>query len=258
MLKALSYLSLNRLVHWWKMHRNAKFLGVPFYRRASFLPPHSVIINGQAVELLFLDEEGTKWDFISIFLEDIYGLKTTRGDIRSILDIGGNMGFFSVAARNQFPHSKIHCYEPNRDLFKFVTVQARTNNFGFFPEAVGGHCGSVSMDFSAGGDSNLGRTIDDASGPVPKISLDDAVERLGGSVDLLKLDCEGAEWEMFREGRCWAAISALRMEYHLFNGETHQFLRETLRSIGFTLQSHQFSERSHYGHVHAVNDKVAQ
>jgi FkbM family methyltransferase len=46
-------------------------------------------------------------------------------------------------------------------------------------------------------------------------SLASAVEALGGA-DLLKLDCEGAEWDLFETVDVWRRIAAITMEYHLW------------------------------------------
>ena len=83
------------------------------------------------------------------------------------------------------------------------------------------------------GDSNLARTVANSDGSVPQVSLATAVERLGGTVDLLKLDCEGAEWEMFDPAEPWQHIRNIRMEYHLFHGETVQDVERNLNGLGF-------------------------
>jgi FkbM family methyltransferase len=236
-----------------KMVRNARRFDVEFHRRASFHPPDQMMINGRRIHLRFPLEEGVKWDFLAVFLEDAYGLARCSEPINAVLDIGGNVGFFSLAAKHYFPHALVHSYEPNPRAFEYAAGQSQQGDFKLFPEAVGGHRGRVSMDFCAGLDSNLGRTKEDVKGSVPKIGLDEAIERIGGTADLLKLDCEGAEWEMFREARCWRAIRELRMEYHLFMGESHADLVRALGTIGFQIHLHCFDRENHYGLVHAKN-----
>jgi FkbM family methyltransferase len=242
-----------RFLHLLKMARNARRFGLRFHRRATFSPPSKLLINRRLVHLRFPLEEGIKWDFVTVFLEDAYGLASCGIPIRAILDIGGNVGFFSVAAKHYFPGAVVHSYEPNPVAFEYAANQSRQCNFKLFAEAVGGHNGRVSLDFCAGLDSNLCRTKEDPTGSVCQIGLDEAIERMGGAVDLLKLDCEGAEWEMFAETHCWKAIRELRMEYHLFNGKTHADLVQALGAIGFQIHWHRFDRKSHYGLVHARN-----
>ena len=63
-------------------------------------------------------------------------------------------------------------------------------------EAVGAEDGRVQLNF--GDVSFQTRSKVDPTGDVPMVSLDRAIERLGGRVDLAKLDCEGAEWLLFQ------------------------------------------------------------
>jgi FkbM family methyltransferase len=242
-----------RFLHLLRMVRNARRFGVRFHRRLTFCPPKQMVVNRRLIHLQFPLEEGVKWDFLAVFLEDAYGLANCGNPVRAILDIGGNVGFFSVAAKHYYPQAVVHSYEPNPLAFGYAASHSRQCDFRLFSEAVGGHSGQVSLDFCAGLDSNQCRTKEDAGGSVCKIGLDEAIERIGGTVDLLKLDCEGAEWEMFSEARCWKAIRELRMEYHLFNGETHGDLTRALGAIGFQIHLHRFDRESHYGLVHAKN-----
>jgi hypothetical protein len=91
----------NRLLHHLKMARNARRFGIRFRRRATFSPPGKLLVNGRLVHLRFPLKEGVKWDFLTVFLEDAYGLASCGIPIRAILDIGGNVGFFSVAAKHR-------------------------------------------------------------------------------------------------------------------------------------------------------------
>src|SRR5580704_11983014 len=105
------------------MARNARRFHVQFHRRASFRPPDEMVINGRRIYLRFPSEEGVKWDFLAVFLEDAYGLSSCRSQVRTILDIGGNVGFFSVAAKHFFPHAVVHTYEPNPRALEYAAVQ---------------------------------------------------------------------------------------------------------------------------------------
>ena len=70
------------------------------------------------MKLSFPDEVGVVNDFLSIFLDDDYRLDRVKWPVGTVLDIGANLGFFSIAARNAFPEATIHAYEPNHELEK--------------------------------------------------------------------------------------------------------------------------------------------
>jgi len=235
------------------MYYRARGIRISFLRRATFLPPERIWWQSRFHPLVFPLEEGVKWDFLSIFLEDAYLLRSSERSTSRILDIGGNVGFFSVAARLRFPGACIHSYEPNPRVFgQYLRNQATEFGFTAWPEAVGGKCGFVELSFAHGTDTNLAVTVDATDGPIPKISLAEAVERIGGSVDLLKLDCEGAEWEMFLSPEPWQLIKRVTMEYHLFNGESHDAIHSALTGLGYRILKWKFFPECHYGHICAA------
>ena len=153
---------------------------------------------------------GTSSAFVDIFIDDVYGL-SKLSDVRTIIDVGAHAGFFSLASRMRFPEAIIHAYEPNPATLPFLKSQAMTGRFDVFAEAVGCSDGMVSVD--QGLDSVHATTH--SGGDVPMISIRRAIERIGGTVDLLKLDCEGAEWEILTDTAAIRAVKYLRMEYHL-------------------------------------------
>lgn len=67
----------------------------------------------------------------------------------------------------------------------------------------------------ADGGSLFAKAVNSAAGKIKKTAFATIVERMGGSVDLLKLDCEGAEWELLECREVWGKIHRLTMEYHL-------------------------------------------
>ncbi|MEW6491143.1 MAG: FkbM family methyltransferase [Cyanobacteriota bacterium] len=212
----------------------AKRLGIQFQRAATFKIPNSIVINGDRKLLSLPDEEGIKVAFVEIFLDDCYGLKQLPPSIHKILDIGANVGLFSVAARHQFPQALIHAYEPNPHLENYLQLQAHTVGFDYFMEAVGLSEGKVSLEFNQ--DSVLTRSRVEESGEIPQVAFSKAIERLGGAVDLAKIDCEGAEWLLFQNPEAWQSIQNLSMEYHLFQGQKHDQVRQIIQNLGFQVK----------------------
>jgi FkbM family methyltransferase len=210
---------------------NAVRLGFVFIRGNSFKIPENIKVAGRFVPLHYPTEHGASSDFLACFIRNDYGLRKQLRNVERILDIGANVGFFSVAARSSYPHATIHAYEPNPRVLPFLKSNTDLLGIDVYPEAVGAQIDRVSI--VDGGDCNLARTTAAADGAISQVSLECAIDRIGGSVDLLKLDCEGAEWDLFRCPEAWRRVRNIRMEYHLFHGETMEDVEDALNSLGF-------------------------
>jgi len=223
-------------------------LGIFFLRARWFKMPHAVRAAGKKVVLHYPPEHGVEVDFIGCCVRNDYGLRQQLKAVETILDIGANVGFFSIAARAHYPNAKIHAYEPNRRIFPFLKSNTEQLRINIYQEAVGADEGKVAI--ADEGDSNQARTVVSADGWIPQIALQRAVERLGGAVDLLKLDCEGAEWDMFRSAVPWRHIRNIRMEYHLFDNHTLRDVEQALQQLGFRVT--RFEPSTGFGLIWAV------
>ena len=175
-----------------------------------------------SVPLSFPEEAGVKHDFLACAIRNDYGLGQRLKCPRTILDVGANVGFFSLCARSFYPTAKIHAYEPNPRIFPFLEQNVSKCDVTLFQEALGAKSGR-----------NLATTQSVPDGPISQTSLASVLSRIGGHVDLLKLDCEGAEWDLFEASECWDAVGALRMEYHLLGSHTIKELQVRLSELRF-------------------------
>ena len=203
--------------------------------------------------MFLIDERGIVNDFLACFIEDVYGLRELGIKPRTILDIGANVGFFSVAARSYYPNAQIHAYEPNPAILWALANQSTFAGFQYFSEAIGSRPGRVTMIET--GDSNQARTSISEDGSTKQISLEQAIEGIGGFVDLAKIDCEGAEWDLFRASECWKKILHVRMEYHLWGKHSFSEVSDNLNRLGFEIVRHIPS--SEWGLLWAVNDSLS-
>ena len=216
--------------------RRAKKFGLSFTRARAFQLPLHLTIGQRELAVFLPAESGVLTAVIDILLDDCYGLSSITA-ASTVLDIGANVGLFSLAARHAFPHATIHAYEPNSALESYLAAQAAAAGFKYFLEAVGPRAGRVQLDVHE--DSVLTRSREDPQGPVPQVALQTAVDRLGGSVALAKLDCEGAEWDLLRESSAWQCIDRVAMEYHLWSDRTHDEARLLVSALGYRVTSQQ-------------------
>lgn len=212
----------------------AKKLGIKFNRVANFDLPDHLIVQDQRQNVNLPSEKGMDGEFIEVLLDDCYGVEQLAPSLIKIIDIGANVGLFPIAARNRFPQSVIHAYEPNPNLETYLKNQSQIANFTYFLEAVGAGDGKVVLDIREVSGKSRSRVSE--SGDIPMVSLKRAIERIGGSVDLAKVDCEGAEWLLFEDRDTWQLVQNLSLEYHLWSGHTHAETRQVIENLGFRVR----------------------
>jgi FkbM family methyltransferase len=216
-------------------------LGTRLLRNESFRVPGSIILNGVRTRISLPSDSGASSIFREVLLYNCYALDQIRRPIRTVLDIGANVGIFCLAARNAFPEATIHAYEPNIGLEPYLSVQAEAARCRYFLEAVGAEGGRVTLE--APESSGHARSRPDPDGPIPCVSLSQAIQRLGGgyppkggSIDLAKVDCEGAEWDLWRDREAWTRIRNVSLEYHLWPNHTHDEAAEVITQLGFGIR----------------------
>jgi FkbM family methyltransferase len=212
----------------------ARRLGIKFDRVANFNLPESAIVRSKRQPLKLPVEKGMDGEFIEILLDDCYGIGQLSESLMTIIDIGANVGLFPISARNRFPQAVIHAYEANPHLEKYLKHQSQIANFEYFMEAVGSEDGKVILDIREV--SGKTRSSVSENGDIPMISFRRAIDRIGGRVDLAKVDCEGAEWLLFEDRDSWQFVQNLSLEYHLWLGHTHVSARQVVESLGFKVR----------------------
>jgi FkbM family methyltransferase len=159
---------------------------------------------------------------------DIPGFKLSAG--MTVIDIGANQGFYSLYAASH--GANVYAYEPCADNFEVLKWNVAKNNLEervkTFNEAVAGKKGEVKLfiGLDTSGDimsrtasiRNSNRGGKDAiSHSVRATTLDSILDDLRiEKCDLLKMDCEGAEYEILQNTsqRSFDKIARISMEAH--------------------------------------------
>ncbi len=207
------------------------------------------------------------WSVKETFLDRFYEKHGTAvGEGWTIIDIGAGIGEFSLYAALDHPKNVIYAYEPYAESFALLLENLRlneTNNVKAFPEAIGAHTGRLAL-VSEGEPLQL-QSHDVGTVPplgkaqvVPSLSLGDAFARLGlERCDLLKLDCEGAEYSiLFNASEAvLQRIERIVMEYHDdVTSYTHQDLVDFLTGKGFTVRIHPNFVHAYLGYLYAFRE----
>lgn len=218
--------------------------GIVYLQSSTFQIPESIKVNGKRSNFKFINrkDSGFQYEFTEICINDCYTLgqlSTCLGHVRNVVDVGANQGIFLIAARQAFPRARITGYEPNPNLEPFLTHNAGLLKAEIHYEAVTSKDCLMQLNFSK---SDLETTVAvDANGSTIGTSLKKVKDRLQGPIDILKLDCEGGEWDLLGESTHWADVRSVTMEYHLWAkaGSTAEDVIKRLEELGFRILKHQ-------------------
>jgi FkbM family methyltransferase len=140
--------------------------------------------------------------FKEIFIKREYDLNfSTITDTGVIIDAGANIGFTSVFLANQYPNSKIFSIEPDHENFEYVLRNTSSyKNIIPIKKALWNKKETISL--SDPGLGKRGMMVDKHEGAtaLDAISVTDLMNEFNISqIDILKMDIEGSEKEVFTD-----------------------------------------------------------
>jgi len=196
------------------------------------------------------------WDVVhELLFAGSYGralecLKTLSGE-PVVLDLGGNIGLFSLLAAAARPSAHIHAYEPgppNLRIFQMnlLANPALASRIHLHQAAVGGHARDTewSFDEENPGASGLFGPASGAAHPKFRVTVQsfaDVLAALRAPVDLAKIDIEGSEFELLAETppESWRQVRNISLELHedpARRMSQDDFLRRC-ESLGYRIQT---------------------
>jgi FkbM family methyltransferase len=183
------------------------------------------------------NERAAFYTLIEVFYERLYDMdfvKVEKDDV--VLDIGANLGMFSVYAQNFYP-SRVIAVEPGPEEYPCLVENLKTfKNAETLKYAVTNKTGKLSFSSTVEGVSNhISDTFDVAqygnhiyqTVEVDGIDINDLIKEAKlDKIDYLKVDCEGAELDIFNsidKDYLKKNVRKIAVEYH-----THQIKKDLL------------------------------
>ena len=181
----------------------------------------------------------------AIFENEIYAFEPAN-DRPTIIDGGANVGLATLYWKNKWPKADITAFEPDPQVFEVLEWNCEQHGHtdvnliqrGLWSE-------DTTLQFQPDG-ADAGHLKEDPSPMTGEKAQDDAVSvpvvrlrpYLGQSIDLLKLDIEGAETEVLLD--CEGALDAVEhlfVEYHSYIDQEQQIdeVLRVLRRAGFRI-----------------------
>jgi FkbM family methyltransferase len=167
-------------------------------------------------------------------------------DYRTIVDIGANMGSFAVYAALVCPNSKIYCFEPEERnfgvLMQNIAINSLEERVHAFQCAVASSSGYRTMAIGPSPlNSLVKKDVWESRQTVRCTTLREIFRQQElETIDLLKMNCEGAEYEIL--AGCthtdFERMPRIRLEYHNLDTakQNGNWLAKYLKGQGYQIE----------------------
>lgn len=141
-----------------------------------------------------------------------------KANVRSVVDVGAHVGLFTALLSRHCPQASFACVEPDPDNFELLR-----RNVGGFARTIQAACTYQpdplffpTRQHPNTGGGGLTPTADREAGqPVQAITLEEIMASCNfGELDVLKLDCEGSEFDILQSAECLDRVKLIVGEYH--------------------------------------------
>jgi FkbM family methyltransferase len=227
----------------------------PLYFRKKF--QHALYIT-RGAELEMEVPQNFFYVFKEIFMEDFYSIDELLNhipEVPTVVDVGGNVGYFSFLIASKRKKAKVFAYEPMPDNIKIFQSNIARNKdlqerIKLQQKAVTGtDQASVSLFFDDKDHNTVIASVypefSDANKKeihMEAVSLSRIIEENElNTIDLLKMDCEGSEYPILYESPAgiWPLIHCLAIEVHELDKDKRNFsyLSSFIKDKGFEVES---------------------
>lgn len=175
--------------------------GVRLYLNGKKKHQSSVALSSLKHPVYFRGINSDKFMFRQIFISKEYNLKVNSAP-KLILDLGANVGYAAIFFANKFPDAKIIALEPDDSNYALAELNTKPYaNIQLLKGAVWHQ--SEKINVVDKGFGKAGMVIEKGEGEhsVKAYTIKELMEIAGAiEIDILKIDIEGAEKEIFEYG----------------------------------------------------------
>ncbi|MEC4813038.1 MAG: FkbM family methyltransferase [Scytonema sp. PMC 1069.18] len=143
--------------------------------------------------------------FYQIFVEEEYSVLQEGEDFKVILDCGANVGYSSIYLLNKYPHAHVIAVEPDEENFKVCqkNLSPYCDRVTLIRSAIWSHQTGLVIRHYGNGNEWGTRVEESKENEQPDLLALDILNLLEksskSSIDLLKMDVEGAETVIFSQ-----------------------------------------------------------
>ncbi|WP_375000983.1 FkbM family methyltransferase [Aeromicrobium sp. CTD01-1L150] len=191
---------------------------------------------------------GARVPVFEVFAEDEYAMSwfgQGLPDSPVLVDVGAHIGCFSLDFAARHPGARVHCYEPTPSTGTYLSRNVEQNGLAdrvaVHRCAVAASSGVLVMADNGAGSGHNGVLHLGEEGAVsievPSVGLQDVLHDAGGWVDVLKMDAEGAEYDIVLNAspQVWSGVGRVVMEYHALAGHDFGEIASRLQEAGLRL-----------------------
>lgn len=245
-----------RLAGWSLAYHAGMSLHPLISRRLQTVP---VTVQGRALQVAFRRNQSDIYILREVFLEGIYDFpyRDHVPEVRTIVDLGANIGLATLSLAAQHPGARILCVEPVAENVRMLEINKALNDLDLqvctaAVDAAPGEVvlypnewwssSTISADVAGAREGNAGRMEQPLALKPQRVRAATVAELLDEHgierADVLKMDIEGAEAKIMAGDLDWLdRVGVLIIEIHRKYVEAEPIIR-ALESKGFTSARH--------------------
>lgn len=196
---------------------------------------------------------GARVPVYEVFADDSYRMQWFLTGLLDrpvqVLDIGGHVGTFTCRITQLHRQASVLAFEPSPTTAQFLRRNVEQNGVAdrvtVVEAALAGTSGTVDFGDNGAGSglngliSTGGVAAAGTATAVRAVSFDDAVGQAGAPVDIVKIDCEGGEYDgvLNSSAASWASVQRVVIEWHPVAGHDWRELQDFFAGVGLQVRA---------------------